>query len=581
MSKIGDLFVKLGLKKDEFDKGMKDAKRETQSFGVDLGKLASAGKIAFAALSTMVVSFVGVIKTLSRESQSMGDAWNRTVASMKAAWTSFKTDVSNTDFTGVIQRAQNAAAAAAEYYNAKDWDFEVEQANRLIQAEMAEEIEALQEIARDQTKSNKERIKAIQDIMTKLAPVYANTIAQNQDVALKSLNAYISQATGVAADQVTEEARKAWINYIKWQGQYANRAMIDAADAVNAAKKELASAQAEYNTSAGGAGRSYGGSFVGAFGGSSAAEDRLKAAQTALAEAERKASALGVTAEYITKRAEYNNRQNDERTKQMVDDVERYLLSVAAQQRENRRLTTLMHSLEAQSMGGGGKGAEKDAKSEFDKLQEEALDYMEQVLKDDMAKLENEVAVLNKSIMLEPIEVKLPEDDALEEWAKKYLDDIQRMQDLLAEFRDVTIEGFADAVQELTDQLAGLTESNPGRIFQALLDPLAEMAIKEGEILIATGVGVEAVKEALSTLQGPAAIAAGAALVALGAAAKSGLAALAQSGGATTYASSYTGGSGSYGSQEIQTEMTVYVKGTIKGSDIVLSGQKTVNNWGR
>ena len=30
MSKIGDLFVRLGLKKDEFSKGINDAKRETQ-----------------------------------------------------------------------------------------------------------------------------------------------------------------------------------------------------------------------------------------------------------------------------------------------------------------------------------------------------------------------------------------------------------------------------------------------------------------------------------------------------------------------------------------------------------------------
>ena len=36
MGKIGDLFVRLGLKSDGFKKGMQDAKKETQSFGEKL-----------------------------------------------------------------------------------------------------------------------------------------------------------------------------------------------------------------------------------------------------------------------------------------------------------------------------------------------------------------------------------------------------------------------------------------------------------------------------------------------------------------------------------------------------------------
>ena len=75
---------------------------------------------------------------------------------------------------------------------------------------------------------------------------------------------------------------------------------------------------------------------------------------------------------------------------------------------------------------------------------------------------------------------------------------------------------------------------------------------------------------------------AGGALVAAGAAAKAGLKALAATGGKnTSTAASYSGSAGSSGTQSIQTELTVYVKGTIRGSDIVLSGQKTVNSWGR
>ena len=158
---------------------------------------------------------------------------------------------------------------------------------------------------------------------------------------------------------------------------------------------------------------------------------------------------------------------------------------------------------------------------------------------------------------------------------------MQRWADLVAEFADAVSAGFSDGCQEIMDQLFGLSEVNAGAIFQALLEPLADLAIKQGEILIAEGIGVEACKSALESLNGYAAIAAGAALVAIGAAAKSGLQALASTGGHATSTSTYNGGTGGAGAQTIETELTVNVKGTIRGSDIVLSGQKTVNSWGR
>jgi TP901 family phage tail tape measure protein len=159
---------------------------------------------------------------------------------------------------------------------------------------------------------------------------------------------------------------------------------------------------------------------------------------------------------------------------------------------------------------------------------------------------------------------------------------MERWAYLVSEFADSVSIGFSDACQEMMDQLFGLQEVNAGAIFKALLEPLADLAIKQGEILIAEGIGVEACKSALESLNGYAAIAAGAALVAIGAAAKSGLQALASSGSRNTSTGvAYSGSAGSAGAQTIETELTVNVKGTIRGSDIVLSGQKTVNSWGR
>ena len=52
MSKIGDLFVRLGLKKDEFSKGIKDAKKETESFGKSMQGLSALAKTAWKSVSS-------------------------------------------------------------------------------------------------------------------------------------------------------------------------------------------------------------------------------------------------------------------------------------------------------------------------------------------------------------------------------------------------------------------------------------------------------------------------------------------------------------------------------------------------
>lgn len=706
MGKIGDLFVRLGLKKDDYSKGLKEAGTEAASFGSKVGTIAKTVAAGFGVIGVAAGVVLKAMKDLSRQNQTLGDSWNRTVASMRAAWDSFKTDVANTDFTGVVERARNAAAAAADYYNAKDWDFEVEQANRLIQAGMAAEIEALNEIARDQTKSNKERIDAINTIMGKLAPVYANTVAQNAITAEASLNKFISFATGQAAETITEDARKSWQSFIKWQGQVSNRAAVDAADAVNKAKKELAKAQrqAQYADAVAVVGDELA-PLRNRRNGESGADRMVREAQAALNAAEQKAAALGVTADLITKRAQYNDRLNDEKTTQMVDDVERYLLSQAAQQRENRRLTTLMHSLEHQGDGGGGIKIEIPEKDPFEGMVESAKELVKtykgnvdmlarpiveaaemaaagwkdagdrfqtsyaqliettndkgevikaivtpildngtvlspEALEEYVAKnlegaadileadklgiviapdVEGDEAVQNLSkledafyatalAVAEYTKRMKDEKEAAEAAAKaqeqreeaerkaaeataaaaeaaekaKYEEQVRRFEKAAENWREAAIDGFAAGAQEMMDQLVGLEEFNPGRIVQALLEPLADMAVKQGEILIAQGIGVEACKKALESLNGYAAIAAGVALVAIGTAAKAGLAALASTGGGSSAASTYQGSAtSSTQTQMIESELTVYVEGRISGSDILLSGQRTVNSYNR
>ena len=142
-------------------------------------------------------------------------------------------------------------------------------------------------------------------------------------------------------------------------------------------------------------------------------------------------------------------------------------------------------------------------------------------------------------------------------------------------------EGVIDLTHQLTDLAEGMSAALGGLIGDlmtggdawgnfksAALGSLGDMAIAVGKIFMEAGIGSEAVKMALGSLQGFGAIAAGAALIALGTAVKTGLANVAQgnySSAAASVASSGYGAArnGDNGGYTMR-EMTVNVTGTLK-----------------
>lgn len=142
-------------------------------------------------------------------------------------------------------------------------------------------------------------------------------------------------------------------------------------------------------------------------------------------------------------------------------------------------------------------------------------------------------------------------------------------------------EGVIDLTRQLTDLAEGMSAALGGLIGDlmtggdawgnfksAALGSLGDMAIAVGKIFMEAGIGSEAVKMALGSLQGFGAIAAGAALIALGTAVKTGLANVAQgnySSAAASVASSGYGAArnGDNGGYTMR-EMTVNVTGTLK-----------------
>ena len=118
MGKIGDLWVRLGLKKDDYTRGLKEAQREGEGFGKSVAALGSKAKIAFAAVAAAVTGVIAAVKDLAKQNQALGDAWNRMSSGMAASWDTFKTAIATMDFTNLLSNMREANRLARDLYNA-------------------------------------------------------------------------------------------------------------------------------------------------------------------------------------------------------------------------------------------------------------------------------------------------------------------------------------------------------------------------------------------------------------------------------------------------------------------------------
>lgn len=144
-------------------------------------------------------------------------------------------------------------------------------------------------------------------------------------------------------------------------------------------------------------------------------------------------------------------------------------------------------------------------------------------------------------------------------------------------------DGAVGAFEALADVLAGVTDGGMEQVVKALLEPLADMAIKAGTLIMMSGTAIEALKKSLVGFFGGSAVVAGAALVAVGVAAKAGLAAIGNRASSGTGISSVSSSASPYGGATgVQSaELVVRVEGEVKGSSIILSGQNTLKEWNK
>lgn len=590
MSKIGDLFVRLGLKKDEFSKGISDAKREVSGFGDTLKKLASGAKVAWAAVGAAVVKFA---TDAVRMTQKWGDEWRSTMAGVNAAYGVFVRQLASGEgFDNLFANMREAARLAREAAAALDEIFERKTSYGYTEAITKREIAQLQLIMRDSSKSDEERKKAAEMIIQKEKEL-GNV---KKDIANQEANAYKKQLQ--AQTKLTDSE----IQFITREYNQ-NREVIQQG-------REYLKQKAQFETKlanaqkASGAGLLLGNAYKNNQADINAATEGLRNLEANTSQAIKDVAAL--TQKY--------DKGNDE----LISNLAKAEIAVINVDTEmyhaQTRATSILGTLNKVSASGGAsasnpeldaaarilKRAQDSAKNEiqlyYEKYQEEKA-LLEKYNIDTTALTQEYFRNINGIIEkgldeikaplvdFEPVELELIDVDesVLEEFVDKIDAEVKRAQDVAKEFGNAVAGGFADSCQELMDQLMGLREFNPGSVVKALLEPLADMAVKAGTIIAAEGVATMAANSALKTFgeTGWGAVAAGAALIAAGTAAKAGLAALASGGSTTTSTSGYTGGGTTTGDQNIQTEMTIYVEGRLSGSDIVLSGQKTVNSWNR
>ena len=176
--------------------------------------------------------------------------------------------------------------------------------------------------------------------------------------------------------------------------------------------------------------------------------------------------------------------------------------------------------------------------------------------------------------------------DLANEAAETAMEGLQRLEEMSIDIGKYLGRAFAESVsgsfQVLTDALAGVSDFDASKLVSALLQPFADMATQMGEYMIEIGTAI-IVTEKYAISNPYLAIAAGAALVALGSALSSGLQAISSSLGSSGSASSSAsaGSSTSTTDSNISTEMTIYVKGKISGKDILISGDNAKKYYGR
>ena len=544
MGKIGDLFVRLGLKSEDYKKGIDDAKKQTDSFGAKVSKMKTMAVAAWAAVGAAAMKFA---KDVVMSTNRTGDAWEMFIAKSKAGWNTFLQTLSSWDWDNWTGKIKEAVNAAKELQSALDASFEIKNSIELQKAAMAEELANLQILMRDVSKPYEVRAKAAQDYLDKVKPIYQQEI----DLANKLFEA--QQGRWLAGTGLTdnEQTRADLMKFLVDIGKDANlyndlAQYVNAQDIIDKQSGKSIKNYAKLNQ---------------------AYSDRGIAA----------GKIAGARSQYETDivalfRA-YEQMRGDADTAPLIQAAIAADYSKAAFNEETRRVQQVSNQAEAAAI--------KDAQ-----------DFSSRLAADLDAGLEAALAEIdNFDDSFADIELEIPEidttnlDKSIEEIKQKaaaYKEEMQKVAELNGMLEESMVAALDDGMQAFTDMLMGIKGADANAVLSALMTPFADTAQQLGMMLIKQGLAVEAFKKSLDTLQGIPAIAAGTALLAVSAAMKSGIRSLASGAASgTSTGASYGGSSVGSAAQNYESTLTVEVVGKISGNDINIVGKKAAYSKNR
>lgn len=546
MGKIGDLWVKLKLKSDEYKKGLDEAQSKTRSFSDKIKSLSVTAAAVWgaigAAATKMALDFV-------KSSQTMGDQWDILMTQVSTRLQQIRAEfnreiAANGWFKGFFKAffsdttEVEAMAVGKALSQAKDAMTEIEYAFRLNMEQTGPKLHELYLKMMNSALSASDREAAAKDYRKEVEDIYAPRVKGIKDILDKTVQQYLVLG-GISPNKYSTEKV---VDLIKMMGSDPAKVEREYSDffagyqnlSDDVSGNLVSTMEAYYNTT-------------------NEMNDMLK-------RADRTAQSM-------------ENTGLDDLIKKLgsvKDDMAEFRAQVAEE------AEVIAADEEFQKMA--------DPLEEFERTHDEALsnmtekqrifaefaqEYYEKAAKATWEYQQSQEAALEQA-----------QKDA-QAAADKQADEAAKVAELNHALTAAITESLSDGTQAFTDMLFGLEGADASSILSALMQPFANTAKQLGEMLVAQGVAVEVFKKSLDSLQGAPAIAAGMALIAIGSAISSGIKSLGASAGSSASSSAAAGSSGAGTDTNISTEMTIYVKGKISGKDILISGDNARSYYGR
>lgn len=546
--------VIIGADTSNFDKGVKKAKSEL----VEFEKVATApfrtAATAAAAFAAAVAGVAKAISVLSEQNQRLGDEWGRLTAGMAASWDTFKTAIANTSFSGVLSEMREASRLARDLYDAQDAMGEIGTAYNIALARQMPLINSLTLKLRDATATEQERVEAGQELLRIYEELESNPtrgLLNVSDAALDKIAGKLGYRLKGASEEALDATRREVEDFFVWLGS-------EAGESWSAAYAE-------------------------------AAADPAKLMQTNI-----NAQNAGLSENMRALLFNYQTKVGDKDRVAMEEAVTAYYEQQAKYSGETLRIQTQINSLKASEEKGAAKSQKEALKSIKDEAKAAAAEIAEVTAADEAMEQAGNAAyeawrrlnnmetqpfdntelqmyaeslrevVKYEASMVDETELLQGTLDRLQDKINGTLSKSEELATIFSEELVKSIEsGLVSAFDALADAIGGVTEGGFENVAKALIEPLADMAIRVGTLIMLSGTSIEALKDSLVGFFGGSAILAGGALIAVGVAAKAGLASLANgsySASANVASSNYSMASGDYETRDVQ----VHVSGQLK-----------------